>query len=403
MKKMICLLLCAALLLCLPACNDQEETVPSTNAVPPASTSQETTVPDETVIPVDLPEIPVAAVTLTPTTEAEVLTDGSVLFEYNYPTIHLTLPDGDMAETVMLDFLNRIDATRSEAEAVKDAAGEYYTGKSGWTTYFYNLTYSPMRVDTGVLSLFGMESAYSGGNHPNHNACAVNYDLTTGKAMKLRNILTQEVTAETLTGILCDALEKQADALFNDYAFCVEDRFAGDFGADDQWYLSDAGLCFFFSPYEIGPYSSGTIVAEIPYEQLSGILLDDYFPGEIAEVKASIQAQGLESMDALDGYSSMTEVTLDPDGQSVLITASNGSVYHVKIEVGEWNSDGSSFVPRSTVFASNVLNRNDAIILKAALAGGLPNIRVQFTSADGAQAYYLAVRNGNVILAASLD
>lgn len=396
MKKNLSILLCTAVLLCLPACKDTDETVPTTTQAIAVTTS-ESTLPEETLPQVDLPHIPVAAVTLTPTTEAEILPDGTVLFAYNYPTIHLSLPDGEMAETVMLDFLNRIDATGAQAQQVKEAAEEFYTGKAGWNTYFYNLTFSPMRIDAGLLSLYGMESSYSGGMHPNHNACAVNYDLTTGKALKLRHILTADASADKLTSLICSVLAQKADSLFSDYALCVEDRFAGDFGADEQWYLSDTGLCFFFSPYEVAPYNAGTIIAELPYEDLTGILLDDFFPHETVITKGTIRLQALEDLASLNNYSNYSEITLDSGGTSVLIST-NSLVYQVKVELGEWNADGTVFTPYSTVFAANAMNRDDAIILKASLSEGLPNIRIQFTSEEMTQAYFLSLHNGNAAL-----
>lgn len=396
MKKILSILLCTAMLLCLPACKDTDEAVPTTTQTIPATTA-ESMLPEETLPQVDLPDIPVAAVTLTPTTDAEILPDGTVLFEYNYPTIHLALPDGEMAETVMLDFLNRIDATGAQAQQVKEAAEEFYTGKTGWNTYFYNLTFSPMRIDAGLLSLYGMESSYSGGMHPNHNACAVNYDLTTGKALKLRHILTADASADKLTSLICSVLAQEADILFSDYALCVEDRFAGDFGADEQWYLSDTGLCFFFSPYEIAPYNAGTIIAELPYEDLTGILLDDFFPHETVITKGTIRLQALEDLAGLNNYSNYSEITLDSGGTSVLIST-NSLVYQVKVELGEWNADGTVFTPYSTVFAANAMNRDDAIILKASLSEGLPNIRIQFTSEEMTQAYFLSLHNGNAAL-----
>lgn len=396
MKKILSILLCTAVLLCLPACKDTDETVPTTTQAIAVTTS-ESTLPEETLPQVDLPHIPVAAVTLTPTTEAEILPDGTVLFAYNYPTIHLALPDGEMAETVMLDFLNRIDATGTQAQQVKEAAEEFYTGKTGWNTYFYNLTFSPMRIDAGLLSLYGMESSYSGGMHPNHNACAVNYDLTTGKALKLRHILTADASADKLTSLICSVLAQKADILFSDYALCVEDRFAGDFGADEQWYLSDTGLCFFFSPYEIAPYNAGTIIAELPYEALTGILLDDFFPHETVITKGTIRVQALEDLAGLNNYSNYSEITLDAEGTSVLIST-NSLVYQVKVELGEWNADGTVFTPYTTVFAANAMNRDDAIILKASLSEGLPNIRIQFTSEEMTQAYFLSLHNGNAAL-----
>ena len=68
MKKILSILLCTAMLLCLPACKDTDEAVPTTTQTIPATTA-ESMLPEETLPQVDLPDIPVAAVTLTPTTE----------------------------------------------------------------------------------------------------------------------------------------------------------------------------------------------------------------------------------------------------------------------------------------------------------------------------------------------
>ena len=126
-------------------------------------------------------------------------------------------------------------------------------------------------------------------------------------------------------------------------------------------------------------------------------MLDDFFPHETVITKGTIRLQALEDLAGLNNYSNYSEITLDSGGTSVLIST-NSLVYQVKVELGEWNADGTVFTPYSTVFAANAMNRDDAIILKASLSEGLPNIRIQFTSEEMTQAYFLSLHNGNAAL-----
>ena len=216
-------------------------------------------------------DLPMSAIVLTDHAEQSRDENGTVYFSYAYPNVRLYLSDEVVSEAVTLDLLNRIDSTRTQADAVRaDAAS------TGTISGFYQLQYLPQRIDGAVLSLSGTMTSFSGGAHPGSTCTGVTYDLLTGNSLTLDDILTDDCTADVLCRMVVDALSSinQNDLLYSDFSISVEERFSGYFLADDSWFLSREGLCFSFEPYEVGPYSSGIITAVIPYGQLPGYLED---------------------------------------------------------------------------------------------------------------------------------
>ena len=109
------------------------------------------------------------------------------------------------------------------------------------------------------------------------------YDLSTGELIYLDEILDPASSADTLFQLLKKQLSAQEDDLYYDYEDALRDRFTGELHSIRTWYFSRNGLCFHFAPYDIAPYSSGTIIAEIPYSELSGVLLEKYMPVEVPD------------------------------------------------------------------------------------------------------------------------
>jgi hypothetical protein len=146
----------------------------------------------------------------------------------------------------------------------------------------------------------------------------------------------------------------------------------------DSWYLSDTGLCFYFAPYEIAPYNAGTVVAQIPYELLNGLLKDAYFPEEQVDLAGTVTVTGFSQAD-LSGYTQFAELILDPKGDELLLCV-DGAVKNLRIEVGQWQKDGT-FITEATVFASATLCQTDALMLQLS-SSEFDVIRVTYES-DG--------------------
>lgn len=389
MKKYMAFILCLCMVLCLCACESTPEptTVPTTTAAP---TTVPTTVPETTQPVPDVPRLPLIAISMTTITEPA--PDG-VRFEYSYPNVNLLLPDPAVTDKVTLELLNRIDATRTAAANVMQSAGV-------GDLYFYTVQYDPMRMDPGILSLFGTNSSYAGGMHPSFECVSVTYDLTNGNVLGLPDILTANCTAADLTPLVVDALAALTEDtyLYSDYPTVVEERFGQDLSGDDGWYLSNEGLCFYFSPYEVAPYSSGTVVVSIPYEKLVNLLRDPYFPMEKSGAVGTVNAALFGETDP-SRFEQFAEVIIDKEGEAVLLYT-DGLVYDVTIECGAWNEDGTVFTPNSTVFSATSLTPYDGVLLQAYFPDVMPNLRLTYTTDTGTVQKYVfqSGMDGSILL-----
>ena len=361
MMKIIAILLCFAVL--LTGCGVQQEsiepvlpegeTIANVQEVAPSETEIEPE-PEEVMLPTELLAVSVPAVS--DVFEAD---DGTEIFSYTSQHMQFIFPDASIAEKVILDFLNRIDSGRANAENLRNAALFDYQPEMPWTPYFYQTLYSPTRIDRGVLSLFGIQHSYSGGIHGNMNCIAANYDLTTGDVLTLGSIMHMDADKDAFIQIISNKLaEKQEEyQLYDDFQDGVLTRLNVDENLYEDFYFTPSGLCFFFSPYEIAPYSSGIITVEIPYSELPGLIYDGYFPEERQEIFGSMLSDSFSAMD-MDQFNNMAELNLSNDGESIVVYP-DGSVEDIRIDVC---ADGVSR-PKYTAFAAYQMSNQDAIVI----------------------------------------
>lgn len=397
MKRFLFLTL-TFLLICsiLPGCFSSEEALETTTQSSTTNISQTTpAITSGITFPSaqDGPQLPMISISISQTVEQTFADDHTILHEYRYPTMQLILPDGQIAEEVTLDLMNQIDSTRSIAQASIDAAKSSYDGSSNWTPYQDEIAYSPIRIDGAVLSLYGHQILHSDGAHASVIASALNYDLTTGKCMTLGDLLHPDVNADTLCRLVVDALDavSQDVPLYEDYTLAVEDRFAGNFSADQNWYLTEAGLCFFFLEYDVAPYSAGTIAAEIPYDQLIGILKDDFFPAERISNDGSLYPTSFDETD-LDHFAQFAEVHAGTDGAAVLLYTDT-LIYDLTVELGTWSAGGMEYTPTQTIFRAQSLSAGDALVVQGITRSTLPPVRISYATKEGIHYAYLTFAN----------
>ena len=349
MKRIIVFLLCMTLILggCAKA-DDNTGTIPP--VVPEVMYTQE--VMEETLTAL-------AAVSVPATTESFCLEDGTELFSYTYQHMTLIFPNANIADKITLDFLNRVDTTRSESELILQSAQNDFTDKDSWIPYFYRVLYSPMRIDHGVLSLFGMQNSYLGGMHGNLSATSVSYDMMTGDVLTFGSIMHPEASKDDFITLVLNKLETMKDThyLYDEYEEAVYDRFGGDENLYEDFYFTQSGLCFYFSPYEIAPYASGTISVELPYSELAGLIYDGYFPEERQVVEGIMQTGTFMDTD-MEQFNNMAEVIL-ADGNDLFVVYPEGTVEDIRVHVP---GDGMT-MPAYTVFAALEMSNKDAVVL----------------------------------------
>ena len=293
MKRFVCLLLVACLAISLCGCLGNKN--PQGDNGETGGNSQQT--PDSTF------DGTLLAVSVPTVTEATKDDDGTVVFEYTYQYMSLVHEKPDVADKIILDFLNRVDATRTHAETVAQSAKNAYTGNSSnWIAYLYHLTYSPTRIDSAVLSLFGNNAVYSGAVHPERACVSASYDMVTGDVLTLASIMAKDAKTEDICNLVLEnlAARKKELYLYPGYENTVKQRFTTDPSIDEAWYFSPSGLCFYFAPYEIAPYSSGVVTVEIPYEKLTAILHTAYLPAVRQNVQGVVSISSFDDIDLTD-------------------------------------------------------------------------------------------------------
>ena len=175
--------------------------------------------------------------------------------------------------------------------------------------------------------------------------------------MTFGSIMHPEAQKEEFILLVLSKLEEEKDQLYlyDDYEQAVRQRLEGDENLFEDFYFTTTGLNFFFSPYEIAPYSSGIVTVEIPYNELPGLLFDDYFPAERQIVDGSLNTETLED---LSQYNNMVEVILDDEDKKIAIYP-EGTVEDIQFIIA---GDRVS-IPEYTVFMAFELSGRDAVLL----------------------------------------
>jgi hypothetical protein len=238
------------------------------------------------------------------------------------------------------------------------------------------------RHDSKVVSLVVLSSVYSGGSHPNTVQTAWNLDMQERTVLSLREILVPGTA-----GALSELVKKQVEetfgafgegALFEDYGTTIDNAFSGE-SFTPYWYLNDRGLVIFFNQYTLGPYAAGIIKTEIPYEALSGILSEPFFPGEYDNLPGDLLLRsGLEGCRGIP-------VTVETEGERLLIGV-EGEVYQLQLSEVSW-LEGTAIGQRMW-FSANHLTQRDVIELTAIYDQEEKTIAVEFMGGQGGSTIY---------------
>ena len=319
------------------------------------------------------------------TTETTYSDDNTLLFTYSYQTILPVLHEQDVADKLIMDFTNRIEQQRAEANAVQQTARNQYATATDFTSVSYEIQYDVMRFDQGVLSLYGyiLNTGEAAGS--NQSRVCANYDLVTGDVLTIGSILYHFDQKDDLAELVISHLEKRDDIrLFDEYRDTVLARFQRDESIDEDFYFSANGLCFYFEPYEIAARAYGTVTVEIPYNELTGIIGDGFFPPERIYSSGSISI--IPFADAqLESYGQFVECVARPESTKLLLTTDTVA-QDIRVYELIW-SDYNQV--KKNVCAVNCLSAENAIVLEAQFSDERPNYMISYSIDGKPQQFYL--------------
>jgi len=368
MKHLLALLLILALSFQLSGCLSHPY-----NTLPSDDTTKESENPSPSP---DVNEVisqrPMYSVTFSNIEETHKAEDGTTLLITKHQNISLVLPEQEVADAIILDFLHRMDQAMQPSSSMLSSAKSAYSIMENWSPDLLLNYYSAERIDTGVLSLHGVQRTYqAGAAHSYESGRSVTYDLLTGKILHLPDVLESAVTGNTLLQLVVDSIDNDTDgnmpSLFPTYKDSLKQLFSKDLASLDNWYLSKNGLVFYYNPYEIGPYSSGIIKLEIPYNKLTGIIKDAYFPDEIDTTSGFIHGVYFDNAD-LNDYTQFSEVILK-EGSDKILLYTDGAISDVSICAGPKETLFVNTAKQEDhIFSCYTLTPGDAIMIEADLA-----------------------------------
>lgn len=218
----------------------------------------------------------------TPETNSVTAQDGTRILYESYDRIDFSAADPEL--NVWGDSqLKQIEQTfqSNSAELLKEAQQSYRDQKDTFYCYSNYLNMGVARHDQRVMSVLAINSMYSGGAHPLSEQSAYNMDLETKESLTLEDII-EPTAGDEISELVLSGVEKSfatlgPQSLYNDYTDTIS-SFTTYGSMTKNWYFDHTSLVVFFNQYEIAPYAAGIIKVEIPYDQLHGILKEEYIP-----------------------------------------------------------------------------------------------------------------------------
>lgn len=107
---------------------------------------------------------------------------------------------------------------------------------------------------------------YEGGAHGNYSTALLNVDKTAGRKLSLEEVLSPE-GIKALPDLLDTAARKQF-RIKNNNPLEGNGFFVNTLEPGENFYITPTGMGFYFSPYEIKPFSDGEINLFVPKESL---------------------------------------------------------------------------------------------------------------------------------------
>lgn len=311
----------------------------------------------------------------------------TLLYEY-YCTPRFSSPDPVRSQWVsgILDAISRDYSSNSRN--LYNYATEFI--ELNGTEYFYSHSnYQQLgiaRYDETVVSLLSLSSLYAGGTHPNAVQTAYNLDIAGQRTLKLEDVI-REDAADALCSLVRQAVDEKfmplgEGSLYEDYASTIEQSMA--YGSmTSYWYFTADGLVVFYNQYELGPYAAGIIKVELPYEDLTDILLPEYFPQEADGTPGSLTLRG-----EWEGYKRIP-ITIENGGDTLLVGV-EGRIYQVRLSEVMWLEDTP--IAQQVLFCAMTMGQNDVLEITGGFDDESRSFAIEFIDGNGEQqTFYLHV------------
>lgn len=261
-------------------------------------------------------------------------------------------------------------------------------GEEQFYSFSHHVSMGVGRHDDDIISLLALSSVYSGGTNPSSVRTAYNLDLDHLRVLTLEDVIEPD-GAPMLEQIVQSDVESRfgalgEDALFEDYEQMIADVMEYN-DMTPNWYFNENGLVVFFNQYTLGPNMSGMIRIQIPYEELDGILLPEFFPNSYSGM-----AMGVKVSQEPSNVGSIYDVYMS-EGETVYISI-EGEAHQVQLSEVFWVDQTP--VGENMLFSANQLDDSVTIAVTGDLTDTSKVYAVEYyDERGGPQIYYIQGTN----------
>lgn len=125
--------------------------------------------------------------------------------------------------------------------------------------YRYETSYKVKYSTSNTLSILFYDYQYTGGAHGMGYATTYNFNITTGKQVKIKDVLKTKTNFKKVQKYAYDYLRTHEP-----YADFVQKLSDVNVDANSQFYYTKNGIYLVFQEYEVAPYSYGNPAIKIP-------------------------------------------------------------------------------------------------------------------------------------------
>ncbi len=192
--------------------------------------------------------------------------NNKIVFDLKYPQVQLKDENvqnkiNTLIKQQVCDFKKDLEEIYKEKNDSKNGTDLIFSFK------FEGLSDYKFQVVSDVLSITIEFSQFTGGAHPMTYVRDYNFDLKTGKLIKLNELFNEEgkkIYKKVINDFIIEKINKNPENYF-------KDEFKG-VNENTQYYLTQDSIVVFFQLYEIAPYSAGITEFKIPFSAFGNTL-----------------------------------------------------------------------------------------------------------------------------------
>lgn len=184
---------------------------------------------------------------------------------YTIPQLTMRSVEAGMINQDILSWFE--DSLAYADEAAKAAKVPDGAEASDALQYTLDVEYSLTYLDETKICLLLNGYEYTGGAHGMPFKKALIYDMTNGQKIETEDLfdVTEEDFSELFTEAFSDLIAKSPSDYWADAMDYVHSEASFE---NENYYLTDTGVTFYFDPYALAAYAYGYVEAEIPYDRL---------------------------------------------------------------------------------------------------------------------------------------